>query len=445
MTNFSETMTEAIEKYFDRLWPINRSIMGPGFRSSLEILSEVMPMKYHSFATGTQVLDWEVPREWDVREAYIIDPTGKKIANFSENNLHLVGYSIPYKGRLTLDELKPHLHTIQHLPHAIPYVTSYYREYWGFCITQDEYNNLTDGEYQVVVDTLLYPGELITGEAVIEGSSSEEILFSTYLCHPSLANNELSGPLGMVFLYDRIKSIPNPRFTYRFLISSETIGTIAYLSKMGAHLKENVIAGYQMTCIAENSAFTYKKSRQENSLADRAARMSLRDCGEQFEVVQFDPGDGSDERQYCSPGFNLPLGSLMRTQYGKYIEYHTSLDNKDFIDFEKLKGSVYQYFDIVKTLEANICWVSSMQHGEPQLGKRGLYPSLADKTSLAEQVKATLWILNYADGKHDLIDVANLSGFSIKILSGVAESLFSKGILKKQEQYSANFNRKPNL
>ena len=423
-------MTKKIIEYFDKLWPINRSIMGPGFRSSLEILSEIMPMNYYSFATGNQVLDWEVPKEWDVNEAYLIDPNGKKIANFSLNNLHLVGYSIPFRGKMNLNELKSHLHTLEHIPDAIPYVTSYYKEYWGFCISHNEYNKLIDGEYEIVVDTLLYDGTLITGEAVIKGSTSNEIFFSTYLCHPSMANNELSGPLGIVFLYNLIKSIPNPRFTYRFVISSETIGTIAYLSKMGEHLKKNVKAGYQMTCMGENSDYTYKKSRQQNSLADRAAEISLRHCGEPFQIVSFDPGEGSDERQYCSPGFNLPVGSLMRTQYGKYYQYHTSLDNKDFIDFEKLKDSIYQYFDIVKTLEANFNWVSIMQNGEPQLGKRGLYPSLADKTSHDNHLKAILWILNYADGEHDLIEISNLSGFSINTLISATDVLNSNGILK---------------
>ena len=427
-------MVDDLIKYFDKLWPINRSIMGPGFRDSLEILDELMPMQLHLFETGTQVLDWEVPKEWDVKEAFIIDPNGRKIADFSVNNLHLVGYSIPFKGRMMLNELKPHLHTLQHLPHAIPYITSYYREYWGFCLKQEEFDSLIDGEYEVVIDTSLYNGKLVTGEAVIKGTTEKEILFSTYLSHPSLANNELSGPLAIVFLYNLIKSIPMPRFTYRFVISSETIGTIAYLSKMGEHLKKNVKAGYQMTCMAENSAFTYKRSRQVNSLADRAAEISLRDSSEPFLVVPFDPGDGSDERQYCSPGFNLPVGSLMRTQYGKYFQYHNSLDNKEFIDFEKLKDSIYQYFDIVKTLEANIHWVSIMQDGEPQLGKRGLYPSLADRTSLEGHVKATLWILNYADGMHDLIDIAALSGFPVKILAEVANSLNEKGILKEKEK-----------
>ncbi len=419
-----------LENMFDRLWPINRSLMGPAYRESLDILSEKMPMKKHVFKTGAKVFDWTVPKEWSVNEAYFIDPSGNKHADVSINNLYLLSYSAPFSGKISLQELKQHLHTLPDIPDAIPYVTSYYSERWGFCISNNEYLSLEEGEYTVVIDTALYPGDLVIGEAVLPGTSGEEVIFSTYLCHPSLANNELSGPLGLVFLYNLVKSLPERRFTYRFIISAETIGTIAYLSKYGQHLKEKVVAGFQMTCIADKGNYTYKRSRQVESLADRAAMQALKESGLDHSIVVFDPGDGSDERQYCSPGFNLPVGSLMRTQYGKYKEYHTSLDNKEFIDFSALEDSINTYFEIVKIIESNITWKNVVGYCEPQLGKRGLYPTLG-APAMENHVKAMMWLINYADGTNDLIDIAKISGFSTTKLSAIAENLEKHDLFKR--------------
>lgn len=430
------TIKEKLETYFDRLWPLNRSILGPGFRDSLDILSEIMPTERLKFQTGSSVLDWRIPEEWKVNSAYIIRPDGKKIANFDENNLHLVGYSMPFRGELSLTKLKEHLHSIPQLPDAIPYVTSYYERRWGFCISDSELQSLPDGIYTVVVDTELYPGHLEIGEAVLPGQLDEEILFSTYLCHPSMANNELSGPLTMCFLYEAVKNIPNRRYTYRFVITAETIGTIAYLSLRGAHLKEKMIAGYQMTCLGDRGEFTYKKSRIGNSLADRVALAVLKDV-ENHKVVPFYIS-GSDERQYCSPGFNLSFGSLMRTPYDQYPEYHTSLDNKSFISFEALSGSIEMYTNLVQALENNLVWENLFPYGEPQLGRRGLFATLSSYTAfssaLDEQQEALFWVLNLADGINDILAIAEISGCRLQHIIEAARILYSSKLLSPHDK-----------
>ena len=422
-----------MELLFDRLWPINRSITGPGFRQSLDILEEYIPTERFQFQSGNKVFDWIVPQEWDVKDAYLIDPNGKKIVDFKQNNLHLVGYSVPFKGKIDLKQLKPHLYSLPDLPDAIPYVTSYYEPNWGFCISHNEFINLPDGDYQVFIDSSLYPGCVEIGEAILPGESHEEILFSTYLCHPSMANNELSGPIAMAFLYQLIKSLPNRRYTYRFAITAETIGTICFLSHRGQQLLKNLIAGYVMTCLGDTGTFTYKISRQENSLADRAAKIVLRDHGE-HRIEPFDPGDnGSDERQYCSPGFNLPVGSLMRTMYRFFPEYHTSLDNKDFINFKSLYESTNVYFSIVKAIESNFVWENKIKFCEPQLGRRNLYHGISYDTQKTwkKESAAMLWLLNMADGTNDLLSIAQKSRHEWKLLAYVAQKLSIENLIEK--------------
>ena len=287
----------SIENYFDRLWPICRSIAGPGFRQSLNILSEIMPTKRLKFQTGKKALDWTVPKEWEAREAYIIGPDGKRYADFGKNNLHLLNYSVPFRGKMNLEELKTHLYSLPEQPDAIPYLTSYYKARWGFCLPHRVLTALPSGEYEVVVDTRLYDGHVEIGETVLPGQSTREILFSSYLCHPSLANNELSGPLVTAFLYRKIAAMPKRRFTYRFALMPETIGSICYLSLRGASFKQRLVAGYQITCVGNPAAWTYKRSRRGSCLADRAAEIILRDSGAAYELIVFDPSVGSDERQ----------------------------------------------------------------------------------------------------------------------------------------------------
>ena len=423
-------MEKQMEVYFDRLWPICRSIMGPGYRESLKILAELMPVHRLSFKTGQKVLDWVVPDEWSVREAFLIDPKGRKRADFKTNNLHLVNYSAPFKGRLTFTELRPHIHSLPDMPYAIPYLTSYYKKDWGFCVSHEELKEFPEGIYEVVVDTTLSKGVLEIGEAVIPGETKDEILFSSYLCHPALANNELSGPLVMAFLFQKVLALSRRRYTYRFVVCPETIGSISYLKERGNHLQKHLSAGYQITCVGDPGKFTYKQSRQENTLADRAALAVLKEAGE-HQVVRFDPSDGSDERQYCSPGFNLPMGSLMRTMYGKYPEYHTSLDNKSVIQFSAMARSVEVYFKLIQTLEGNGTWKNTVMYGEPQLGRRGLYHALGSQRSTPEKMAAILWSLNLSDGSHDCLSISERSGLPISAIIESTRLLFAAGLLKK--------------
>lgn len=429
----NKVLKKRMEEYFDRLFDLPRSITGPGIKESIKILSEIIPVDLLKFPTGTQVFDWTVPEEWTPRDAYLIDPHGNKRAVFKSNNLHLVGYSIPFRGILSLSELKKYIHTLPEQPEAIPYLTSYYNRTWGFCMTHNEFRTLPDGDYQVVVDTELKSGEVVVGEKVLPGESDQEILFSSYLCHPSMASNELSGPLVMAFLYEKLASLPRRRYTYRFVLSAETIGTICYLSQRGFDLKKNLVAGYVMTCLGDSGKFTYKSSREENTLADRAAKIVLRDIGD-YRHFSFDPTDGSDERQYCSPGFNFPVGSLMRTMYGHYPEYHTSLDNKEYISFDAMAQAVDVYFSLVKVLEANEVWINNNPYCEPQLGKRGLYRSVSSKDILADKVRAVLWLLNQADGTQDLISIAEKSKHKISSLIEAAQELSKQGLINRSDK-----------
>lgn len=419
-----------MEQYFDRLWPICRSITGEGLRSSLKILSEVMPMEIHEVASGTKVFDWEIPKEWNIREAYIITPSGKKICDFSVNNLHVLNYSVPVRGKMNFTELRKHLYSLPSMPEAIPYMTSYYKEDWGFCISQQELDQLeTEGEYEVCIESTLTNGSLTFGEAVLRGSSDKEILFSSYLCHPSMANNELSGPLAMAFLYKRIAAIANRKYTYRFVLAPETIGVITFLNMRGQHLLENLEAGYVLTCCGDAGNFTYKRSRRGDSLADRAVEHVMKHECPDYSVRDFSIG-GSDERQYCSAGFNLPVGSLMRTPYKEYSQYHTSLDNKEFISFGALAETVEMYLKVVRTLELNDFYKTTVPFCEPQLGKRGLYPVKGGQFEApADFVFNLLHFLSYADGESDLITIADKRNKSALEFEDVIHMCRTKALL----------------
>lgn len=422
-------MKTELEQYFDRLWPICRSITGNGLRESLRIISELAPLTISEVATGTQVFDWQVPKEWNIRDAYIKTPSGKKIAEFSTHNLHVVNYSMPVHKIITYDELCKHLHTIPEIPDAIPYITSYYKETWGFCLTYNEFLSLErEGEYEVFIDSTLESGSLSYGEAVLKGNSSREILFSTYLCHPSMANNELSGPLAAAFLYKTLAEIPDRKYTYRFLFAPETIGVIAYLAANGAHLKEHLDAGYVLTCCGDPGPFTYKRSKHRTSLADRAAEHILRYSGSPHSVIEFAVG-GSDERQYCSPGFNLPVGSLMRTPYQKYKEYHTSKDDKSFISFAALQETVEYYASIARLLELNERYENRIAYCEPQLGKRGLYPSSVNPVFNREETHRLLHFLSFADGEKDLLEIAEWRKENALLYSSIIHDCRKAGLV----------------
>ncbi len=428
------SLAEEIEVYFDRLWPILRSITGEGARQTHDILSELIKLERTEIPSGTKVFDWTIPKEWKVNEAYIIDPNGKHILDAKENNLHLLNYSIPFRGVLSKTELDKHLYSLPDKPTAIPYVTSYYSPRWGFCLSQQQRDALPEGDYQIVVDTEHFDGSLTLSEAVLSGESSNEVLISTYTCHPSLASNELSGPLVATFLYRELAKLESRRLTYRFVFLPETIGAITYLHLRGEHLKKHLVAGYVVTCIGDAGNFTYKRSRQSSlsptlALVDRTAEHALKHSQKPHKILDFSPL-GSDERQYCSPGFNLPMGSLMRSQYGMYSEYHTSLDNKAFVSFEAMAESVGMYLSVMQVLERNRVYKNLFPYGEPQLGKRGLYETLGRNT-IPELSSAVFWLLNYANGDHDLLWIAEKSGYSLELLDKAARACLEANIIEE--------------
>ncbi|HUO69167.1 MAG TPA: DUF4910 domain-containing protein [Solirubrobacteraceae bacterium] len=414
-----------------RLFPIARSLTGPGLRETLAILAEIAtPMEIHRWSSGTQVFDWTIPDEWVIRDAWIIDPAGHRVVDFADCNLHVVGYSEPVRRRMDLEELQGHLHSIPELPHAIPYRTSYYARRWGFCIQHSVRERLLPGEYDVCIDADLGPGRLELGEVTLPGASPDEVLLSTYVCHPSLANNELSGPVIAAYLARLLSDRPR-RHTYRILFLPETIGSIAYLHRFGERLRERLRAGYVITCAGDPGEFTYKRSRRGDSLADRTAEHVLRAARTPHTVVDFFPA-GSDERQYCSPGFDLPVGSLMRSMYGTYPEYHTSLDDLSFVTPDALEGSLAMYLAIIDALEANETLEIAIRHGEPQLGKRGLYPTLGSARETEQRVRDMMWLLNLCDGTSDLLAVAERAGRPLSALAPIAVELIDSGLLLRR-------------
>lgn len=424
-------MRELIEKYFDRLWNINRSLTGDGNRETLKILSELIDLNISEIPSGTECYAWKVPDEWNVKEAWVKDSKGKTIIDFKNNNLHLLGYSEKFRGKLTLLELKEHLYSLPEQPDVIPYLTSYYERRWGFCLSHNELKNLKEDTYEVFIDSELNSkGSMTIGEAVLKGETDEEVLLSTYICHPSMANNELSGPLVTAFLYKELMKKKSRKYTYRLLFLPETIGSIYYLSVNGEYLRKKLIAGYVVTCIGDRGNFTYKRSRRGDSLPDRATELVLNETEENFTIEDFFP-TGSDERQYCSPGFNLPVGSMMKTRYGKYKEYHTSADNKDFISFDAMEKSVMKYSEIINVIENNFTFNNKYPYCEPPLGKMDLYPTLGSQKDTAEFVNALMWILNLSDGNNDMIEISRKSGVPFELLVKASERLEEKGLIEK--------------
>jgi len=431
-TNEFADMQKELERYFDRLWPICRSLTGNGVRESLDILSEIVPMQIHEIPTGTQVLDWTIPNEWNIDEAYILTPDGKRIADMQVNNLHIVSYSTPVESKFTWEELAPHLHTLPSMPDAIPYITSYYKENWGFCISHSEWQSLPrEGTYQVVIKSTLQAGHLTYGEAILPGETTEEVLFSTYICHPSMANNELSGPLVQAFLYHELAKLMHRKYTYRFLFIPETIGAIACLAQHGETWKNNLKAGFVLTCVGNEAHFQYKRSRRGNAITDRITEHILHHFAPNAVIQNFAP-DGSDERQYCSPGFNLPVGSLMRTPYYQYPYYHTSLDNKEFVRFSAMEGTVLMYRKIVEALELEGYYVNTQPYGEPQLGKRKLYPDTISTEFKRDYLDTLLYLLNFSDGEHSLLDIAIKRGKPIFDFAEPLRKCMECGLIKSK-------------
>jgi aminopeptidase-like protein len=409
------------------LYPICRSITGDGVRQTLGILKRVLPVTVHEVPSGTPVLDWTVPREWNIRDAYVKGPDGRRVITFRESNLHVVSYSLPVTARLGLAELKSHLFTRPDLPEVIPYRTSYYSETWGFCLSHKQLEAMPDGEYEVVIDSSLEPGSLTYGEYFRPGLSDDEILLSCHVCHPSLANDNLSG-IVVAAMLARLLSLGPTRYSYRVLFVPGTIGSITWL----AHNEERVSRikhGLVLAGIGDRSGFTYKKSRQGNAEVDRAAAHVLRHAGDNQAVVEFSPY-GYDERQYCSPGFNLPVGCLMRTPHGQYPEYHTSADDLNFISPNALGEALAICLDIVDVLEHNVSWVNQNPKGEPQLGRRGLYRNTGGSLDPASRELAMLWVLSLSDGQCSLLDIAERSALPFATIHAAASALADSGLLK---------------
>jgi aminopeptidase-like protein len=426
-------MEKLLEKYFDLLWPICRSITGDGLRQSFKILQEVIPFELTEVPTGTAVLDWKIPREWNIKAAYIITPEGKKIADFSKNNLHLMNYSMPLNKSMSWEELQPFLHSLPHKPDAIPYLTTYYKETWGFCITHNEYLQLPQkGLYQVVIDSSLEDGALTYGQYLLKGSSKEEILFSSYLCHPSMANNELSGPLGLAILYQELSKIENRYYSYRFVLAPETIGIIAFLAQHGEALKANIKAGYVLTCCGDAGKITYQLSKRNNTIADDMMQHFLKTKYTQSTVRDFRVG-GSDERQYCSPGFNFPVGTIMRTPYKIYPEYHTSMDNKSIMDFSALKEVVNLLVDVCKGIEMNMTIEPGHLYGEPMLGKRNLYPEKGGAGIMSEDLMFLLSMITMSEIQHTPLEIANRLEANILDLEKALHIALREGLVKKKQ------------
>lgn len=411
-----------------RLFPICRSLTGPGTRESLEILREHIPnMRIIEVPSGTKVLDWEVPDEWIMRDAYIADLSGNRIIDFRQHNLHVVGYSEPTEGTLTREELEPHLYSLPDQPEAVPYVTSYYERNWGFCLSERQRGDLGDGPFRVVIDSELRPGSLSYGELKIPGETNEEVLLSTYICHPSMANNELSGPVVTAALAQWLESLPVRRYTYRIVVLPETIGSIAYLHAHIGHLKAYVKAGWVVTCVGDERAYSFVPSRLGNTLADRVSLAVLQELPSGFDRYTF-LDRGSDERQWCSPGADLPVCSIMRSKYGSYPEYHTSLDDLALVTPAGLQGGYEVLRRCLAVIESNVRWRAVLP-GEPQLGSRGLYPTVSHKGS-AEDVRAMMDVLAYCDGDHDIIELCQRTGVRINEVLAITTKLRSAGVIE---------------
>ena len=439
MDNFPDTLSDEISngkkmyKLAQDLWPITRSITGEGVRETLvHIKQEIPELNIESVATGTRAFDWTVPKEWNITEAYIEDQNGNRVVDFCKNNLHVVGYSIPIDAWMTLDELNEHLHSLPKQINAIPYVTSYYKKQWGFCLTHEQRVKLPAGKYHAVIKSTLSDGELNYGEIILKGSEDKEILLSTYICHPSMGNNELSGPVVTTFLVKWLMAIKNRRFTYRIIFVPETIGSIVYLSKHIEYLKKNIIAGYVVTCIGDNNCYSYLPSRNGDTLSDKVAKHVLSHVDPEYKQYTW-LNRGSDERQYCAPGVDLPIASIMRSKYGEYPEYHTSLDDLKFISPDGLQGGYIALKKSLEILEFN-CYPKVTVLCEPQLGIRDLYPSLSIKNTNIG-VREILNLISYSDGTKSLLDISIIINTPFWKLLPMLDILVKKGLIKNHKEY----------
>jgi aminopeptidase-like protein len=424
----SATIGKEMHAWARDLFPICRSLTGNGVRETLAYIGRIVPqLTVHEVPSGTEAFDWTVPDEWNIRGAYIEDENGNRIVDFARSNLHVVGYSTPVDEWMPLDELQPHLHSLPDQPGAIPYVTSYYVRRWGFCLPHAQRETLAEGSYHVVIDSTLEPGSLTYGEVLIPGREEKEIFLSTYVCHPSMANNELSGPVVTAALARWIGSLDDRRFSYRIIFVPETIGAIVYISRHLEELRRRVIAGYVVTCVGDDRAYSLLHSRAGDTLADRAAKLVLRRHAP--DLVEYSYLDrGSDERQYCSPGVDLPVASIMRTRYNSYPEYHTSLDDLALVTPSGLEGGFDALRKTIELIERNHVYEVTTPC-EPQLGKRGLYPTLSTRGA-GFLARSMTNMLAYADGTRDLVDLASYIGVGADEAVETAQKLAGAGLLR---------------
>jgi len=426
-STIADRLGQDIYDLIARLYPICRSITGEGVRDTLRVLREHIPLKIHEVPSGSQVFDWNVPKEWNIQDAFIKRLNGEKVVDFQDSNLHVVNYSVPVKSRVALAELKEHLHTLPEHPDWIPYRTSYYKETWGFCLTQKQLTELQDAEYEVLIDSSLVAGHLTYGEFFLQGATDDEVLISTHICHPSLANDNLSGIALATFMGRHLSQRPS-RYSYRFLFTPGTIGSITWLS-LNESQTSRIKHGLVLACVGDAGKINYKKSRRGNADIDRAIIQALNDSGASYDVADFSPY-GYDERQFCSPGFNLPVGCFMRTPHGCFPEYHTSADNLTFVQPEYLGDSFSKCLNALSILENDKKFINQNPKCEPQLGKRGLYGSIGGQTDGRNKEIAMLWVLNLSDGDHSLLDIAEKSGVKFSIIRDAAQALLEHGLLK---------------
>jgi len=416
---------EELHRFATDLYPICRSITGDGIRRTLALIGSRVPLQTVEVSTGTPVFDWTVPKEWNIRDAYIADSGGKRLVDFQQCNLHVMNYSAPVHATMPLSDLRPHLFTIPKHPDWIPYRTSYYKEDWGFCLSHNQMLALDNGDYEVCIDSTLQDGYLTYGECCLAGRSSDEVLISCHSCHPSLANDNLSG-LTVATLLAQLLSERDLRYSYRFLFIPGTIGAITWLAR-NREAVGRIRHGLVLTCIGDTGGFHYKKSRRGDAEIDRAAAHILIHCSKSPQILEFSPY-GYDERQYCSPGFNLPVGCLMRSVWGSFPEYHTSADNLEFIRPVQLAESLRVCAAILDVLEDNRRYCNLSPYCEPELGRRNLYRSTGGN-EIGMETHARLWVLNLSDGEHSLLDIAERSGVPFSAISEAAKLLCQNGLL----------------
>lgn len=428
----------AMYSLVERLYPICRSITGDGFRETLAIIGEQLRLDVYEVPTGTQVFDWTVPREWNIRDAYVKNSQGERIIDFRRSNLHIVSYSVPVHATMSLAELKPHLHSDERHPDWVPYRTSYYKETWGFCLPHRQLLALEDGKYEVCIDSSLTSGHLTYGEAFVQGELDDEVLISCHACHPSLCNDNLSGIATAVFMAKALTSRPR-RYSYRFLFVPGTIGPITWLARNESRL-DRIKHGFVLACIGDPGHSTYKRSRRGTAEIDRAVEHVLKMSGQDYAIVDFSPY-GYDERQYCSPGIDIHMGCLMRTPHGEFPEYHTSADNLQLVHPDALADSLRKCVAIADVLDGNRRYMNLNPKCEPQLGRRGLYSMLGGTNESRTDQLAMLWVLNLSDGQHALLDIADRAQLEFAAVRRAADALESCQLLGEEPTRSSPRSR----